>query len=298
MMQIEGMPPVHPAAEIYPLLTDEELTELAGDIKAQGQKVPILMYQGAILDGRNRWRACSLAGVEPLTQEWDGRGDPLATVDSLNGKRRQLTAAQKSAVAAAKAAYYEKQAEERRLANLRRGPEGNDSYPSEAPAAQRPSKPIKKRDEGQRSAAKAAKSEGAGVAGTRAMSVILKKAKDVWELARDGMVTTEEAKRLLKLSPGERERVVEKIRSGEKPPEIQTKAKRDKGNTKERPTLFPDGPVAEVIKSKPTKPDEFSVAQESAKVSAALQFLIDAWPEQHRATLASILKSTAERIAR
>lgn len=89
----------HPLAEIFPLMPDAEIVSLAEDIKAHGCKSKITMYEGKILDGRNRYRACLLAEVEPITVEFKG-DDPLAHVVSLNLYRRQLTASQRAEVAA------------------------------------------------------------------------------------------------------------------------------------------------------------------------------------------------------
>ena len=57
----------HPAADIFPLLSEADLRELADDIKEHGQLDPIEILEDTnqILDGRNRYLACQLAGVEP-----------------------------------------------------------------------------------------------------------------------------------------------------------------------------------------------------------------------------------------
>jgi len=56
----------HPVADLFPMMTDVELDELAADIKECGQQIPILVDpSGEILDGRNRYEACRRAGVEP-----------------------------------------------------------------------------------------------------------------------------------------------------------------------------------------------------------------------------------------
>jgi ParB-like chromosome segregation protein Spo0J len=59
----------HPLASLFPELPPEELTELARDIKERGQLDPIILHKGLILDGRNRYRACQMAGVKPQTEE-------------------------------------------------------------------------------------------------------------------------------------------------------------------------------------------------------------------------------------
>jgi hypothetical protein len=89
----------HKIAEIFPLMTPQELQELADNIKAQGLRTDIILYEGKILDGRNRYRACILAGVQPTTCHYAG-DDPIGEVMSLNLHRRQLTISQRTIVAA------------------------------------------------------------------------------------------------------------------------------------------------------------------------------------------------------
>lgn len=90
--------PSHPAAELFPLLPDDQLRELAADIFAHGLVRPITLHAGAVLDGRNRLIACELAGVVPTFEEWGGDGSPWEYVWSLNGARRQLPEGQKAAI--------------------------------------------------------------------------------------------------------------------------------------------------------------------------------------------------------
>ena len=90
----------HPAAEIFPMLPDSELQELAGDIAKHGLNNPVVVHEGQILDGRNRHRACELAGVPVRTVEWEPRGrSPIAWVISENLHRRHLTASQRAVAA-------------------------------------------------------------------------------------------------------------------------------------------------------------------------------------------------------
>src|SRR6476620_5362229 len=88
----------HPISNIFPLMGDDDLRQLAEDIKANGLKEPIWRYEGKILDGRNRWRACLLAGIEPQFRTYTG-SSPATFVLSLDLLRRHLTQSQKAAVA-------------------------------------------------------------------------------------------------------------------------------------------------------------------------------------------------------
>jgi ParB-like chromosome segregation protein Spo0J len=90
--------PFHPLADIFPLLDPKEQMSLSDDIKAHGLHEPIVMHEGKILDGRNRYQACLMAGVDPTQKEFDGP-DPLAFVISANLHRRHLTDEQRALVA-------------------------------------------------------------------------------------------------------------------------------------------------------------------------------------------------------
>jgi hypothetical protein len=92
----------HPLAALFPELPSEELTQLALDIKGRGQLEPIILYKGLILDGRNRYRACQIAGVKPRIEEFDAkaaRRSPEEFVLSRNLRRRHLSVGQKAAIA-------------------------------------------------------------------------------------------------------------------------------------------------------------------------------------------------------
>src|ERR1700680_1829643 len=91
----------HEAANIFPLMPDDELQKLADDIKANGLKNPIVLLDDKVLDGRNRVLACRLAGGRPDFQSRNPEklGAPVAWVLSQNLHRRQLTATQRAFVA-------------------------------------------------------------------------------------------------------------------------------------------------------------------------------------------------------
>jgi N6-adenosine-specific RNA methylase IME4/ParB-like chromosome segregation protein Spo0J len=108
----------HPIANIFPLMSDEEIKELAEDIREHGQKSPILTYENQILDGRNRYRACVIAGVDPVFEEYAG-SSPVIDVLSWNLHRRHLTVGQRAMVATEVLPFLEKEAKKRQLATLK-----------------------------------------------------------------------------------------------------------------------------------------------------------------------------------
>jgi hypothetical protein len=87
--------PVHPAANVFPMLSEEELNELAADIKANGLLQPLIVKDGVLIDGRNRREACKRAGVTPRLEELNGI-DPVAYILSANINRRHLSKGQRA----------------------------------------------------------------------------------------------------------------------------------------------------------------------------------------------------------
>lgn len=83
----------HPAADAFPMMDPSRYAELLDDISVHGQREAITLYEGKILDGRNRYKACLELGIIPKTKKFDG--DPWAYVWSLNGSRRDRGAEQR-----------------------------------------------------------------------------------------------------------------------------------------------------------------------------------------------------------
>lgn len=91
---------IHPVADLFPMLPDDELADLAADIKVRGQLQPIVLdSDGRILDGRNRFQACKLAKVEPEFVTYDG-DDPNGYALAVNVARRHMTKSQQAIVVA------------------------------------------------------------------------------------------------------------------------------------------------------------------------------------------------------
>jgi hypothetical protein len=101
---------VHPAADVFPMMSDEDLAKLGEDIKANGLKIPTLLWGDPplLIDGRNRLEAMERVGVklDPWMTEHFHCATPVAHMISLNIRRRHLTKQQQAdlIVAAHKAA--------------------------------------------------------------------------------------------------------------------------------------------------------------------------------------------------
>jgi ParB-like chromosome segregation protein Spo0J len=82
----------HPLANVFPLLEGKEFDALVADIKANGLRERITLYEDKILDGRDRYRACLEAGIAVKIEDFEGdEADALAFVISKNIHRRHLT---------------------------------------------------------------------------------------------------------------------------------------------------------------------------------------------------------------
>lgn len=92
----------HPVASIFPLMDGARYTELVEDIKQNGLREPITVHRdGRVIDGRNRYRACTQLGIEPPVKTWQRSDDELlGYVLSLNLHRRHLDESQRAMVAA------------------------------------------------------------------------------------------------------------------------------------------------------------------------------------------------------
>jgi hypothetical protein len=82
------------------LMEGSEFNELVTDIKAHGLHNPITLFEDKSLDGRNRDRACHIAGINPLYVPLPADRSPVDFVTSANLKRRHLTESQRGMIAA------------------------------------------------------------------------------------------------------------------------------------------------------------------------------------------------------
>lgn len=93
---------IHPAAMLFPMMSASDYERFRDDIKQNGQNEPVVFYDGMLIDGRNRYKACLELGIEVDETELDKDlvPDPVEWVLSTNLHRRHLHPSQRAMIAA------------------------------------------------------------------------------------------------------------------------------------------------------------------------------------------------------
>jgi len=184
----------HPIADVWPMMDEAKLAELADDIRKNGQLVPVWLYEGKILDGRNRWAACKIAGVEPKTKEYTG-DEPTAFAVSLNDRRRHMNKGSLAAVAAELEPFFAADAKRRQRDS------GGDKKSEIArsvmekipePIEKKPTPPARQ---------EAAKSVGVNDRYVSDAKKVKTEAPEVFERLKAGKITLQDAKREVAKKP-------------------------------------------------------------------------------------------------
>ena len=86
---------------IFPAAKAEDYNRLRDDIRDNGYdlKQPIIIYEGEILDGWNRWTACLELKINPSTRQFDGNESEAIGLVMRTNKRRNLNSGQWATIA-------------------------------------------------------------------------------------------------------------------------------------------------------------------------------------------------------
>jgi hypothetical protein len=186
--------PIHDACNIFPMMAPDEFEDLVIDIRANGQREPIWVHRGMVIDGRNRLKACAELGIEPQFREWDGDGSLVEFVVSLNLHRRHLSSGQRAACGSEIEERLAIEAKERQRAagGDRKSP---DARPIQAEKSVREivPEPIAERPRDQ-----AAKLVGSNHRYIQDAKAVKKAAPDLHEKVKAGKITLPRAKREVK----------------------------------------------------------------------------------------------------
>lgn len=196
----------HEVADLFPMMNDDEYAALVADIHQHGQREPIWLLDNQIIDGRNRYAACTDLGIAPITRAYTGPTD-MATligfVVSLNLKRRHLSSTQLGFVALSIEKTLARDAKERQRLG------GAEKVPQTFGEPQIESKHANEAAE-----------QAAAIVGSNRQYVsdakkIAATAPDIAAHARAGKISMGEAKKLSSLSEDDRTAVLKKVTTGE-----------------------------------------------------------------------------------
>lgn len=189
----------HEAANLFPLMNGEEFQSLIADIEANGLRESIWLYEGKIIDGRNRYRACEALKITPTYREWEGNGSAVAFAVSENLHRRHLNESQKAAISLDAKAQLALEAEKRMKS-------GANQHRS-------PTQTFEEADKGE-SAAQAAELFGTNRQYVYDAEKIKKEDPALLEAVKQGELSIPEAKALAKQPKPKRKKVRERVRRG------------------------------------------------------------------------------------
>jgi len=86
---------------IFPEAKADDFNRLRDDIAQNGydHKQPVVIYQNAILDGWNRWRACLELNITPPTRQFEGNDSDAIGYVMRTNKRRNVNSGQWATIA-------------------------------------------------------------------------------------------------------------------------------------------------------------------------------------------------------
>lgn len=91
----------HPLSAAFPAMSADDFQALKDDIEVNGQREPVIVFEGMVLDGWHRYQACAQLGLNVQKFTFAQDEDPVAFVLSHNLHRRHLTASQRAAAVVA-----------------------------------------------------------------------------------------------------------------------------------------------------------------------------------------------------
>ena len=95
----------HPLSAAFPAMSAHDLQTLTDDIEVNGQREPIVLFEGLVIDGWHRYQACVALGLASTSVDLGDDVDPAAYVKSRNLHRRHLTGSQRAAAVVACSAW-------------------------------------------------------------------------------------------------------------------------------------------------------------------------------------------------
>lgn len=207
----------HEICETWPEIPLDQFKKMVTSIRTSGLIQSITTFEGKILDGRHRYRACIEAGVSPRFEQYKG-DDPVGFSQAANDHRRHATPSQR-AIQAIKLLDYEKRMAKGRMAAgggdkrsgdaFGRHPLAGHESKGNGPKRRDPDRPLKD-DPGGRAANKLAAKVGVSPRNiTRALTVRRDGTPKLNAAVANGEIKLTEAERIARLNAATQDKVVE-----------------------------------------------------------------------------------------
>lgn len=184
---------IHPVADFFPLIEGDEFQALVDDVSKNGLAHPIVLTadKGTIVDGRNRYRACAVALVDPnFTSVPESLTEEQITdwIISENIHRRHLNPGQLAFVALKIEKHFVELAKERQVAAASRDRTLPKMSPSDAQAPTDLSGPWKRE-----SAHQAAATVGASGTAVKQAKAVQRDAPELAKQVQSGELALDNA---------------------------------------------------------------------------------------------------------
>jgi hypothetical protein len=186
---------------IFPEAKPEDYNEIRDDIYKNGfdSKRPVTLYQGDVLDGWNRQRACDELGIKPTYTTFTGSDmDALEFVLSTN-RRRNLNSGQRATVAAEADEIIKAIAEQVEKDRIQKQKANAVNQHSE-PLGKKLPKPESRPDD-QKTATKAAELFNTNRTYVNQAIKMKEKAPEVFEKVKAGKMTMQDANKAVRAIP-------------------------------------------------------------------------------------------------
>jgi ParB-like chromosome segregation protein Spo0J len=278
----------HEFANVFPMLGDDDLQQLADDIERNGQRFPVIVDEdGLVLDGRNRATACRMLGIEPRVEVFSGSdAEKLDYVVSLNLSRRHMDTSQRAMAA-------------NKLANLRHGVRSDRVDAQICASTVSQEEAADRLNVSRRMVQKARKVEHDG-------------AQEVGQAVEQGRLSLEQAEKLVKAEP-DKAKQSEAVKSGK----VQEVIKKPKAETpqaspethievtavvagRDITKVFEQGSLIVVHSQgirKATRDDLAAATLQAHKATELIRYLVNSCPESEAAALAGHLVKAADALA-
>jgi hypothetical protein len=180
---------------IFPAAKAEDFNRLRDDSRDNGydQKQPVIVYEGEILDGWNRWTACSELKITPPTRQFDGSDTEAIALVMRTNKRRNLNSGQWATIAVEAEDIMAAIAVEAKARQGKRTDLTSDKKLSEVP----------KQEHADKTSTKAAELFNTNRTYVNQAAKIKQAAPEVFEKVKAGTMTMQDAARVVRAIPTE-----------------------------------------------------------------------------------------------